>query len=217
MILGLVAGYVDAYGFLRYQTYVSFMSGNTTQAGFRFGLGQFVAAIPHILALLAFVTGVFAGTLLLHSGVRRPHRWLFSSVALLLLASIAVTLLSGILALASIMVLSMAMGFMNTTLSRVGRQTINLVFVTGTLNNMARNFALALKKEPLPDSQGPWDSHSRRGMMLLRTWMSFLVGAVVASALIALLGVWDLLLPLIIMIALSVFPGQPDSTGLQDL
>ncbi|HEY0551302.1 MAG TPA: DUF1275 family protein, partial [Verrucomicrobiae bacterium] len=31
--LALIAGYVDAYGFLAYGTYVSFMSGNTTQTG----------------------------------------------------------------------------------------------------------------------------------------------------------------------------------------
>ncbi|MGE0368464.1 MAG: DUF1275 family protein, partial [Candidatus Dadabacteria bacterium] len=31
--LALIAGYVDAYGFITFGTFVSFMSGNTTHAG----------------------------------------------------------------------------------------------------------------------------------------------------------------------------------------
>ena len=31
--LAMIAGYIDAYGLIRYQTYLSFMSGNTTQTG----------------------------------------------------------------------------------------------------------------------------------------------------------------------------------------
>ena len=35
-----IAGYVDAYTFLNYQVYGSFMSGNTTQAGLNAGRGD---------------------------------------------------------------------------------------------------------------------------------------------------------------------------------
>ena len=39
-VLALIAGYVDAYTFLNYQVYGSFMSGNTTQAGLNAGEGD---------------------------------------------------------------------------------------------------------------------------------------------------------------------------------
>ena len=57
----MVAGYVDAYGFVHYQTFVSFMSGNTTQSGVKLGLaaaasarfGVWVLVLP-VLILAAF-------------------------------------------------------------------------------------------------------------------------------------------------------------------
>ena len=45
-VLALIAGYVDAYGLIRYQTYLSFMSGNTTQTGSQIGQGHLAAAVP---------------------------------------------------------------------------------------------------------------------------------------------------------------------------
>lgn len=35
----VVAGFLDAYGYITYHTYVSFMSGNTTQVGDQIGQG----------------------------------------------------------------------------------------------------------------------------------------------------------------------------------
>src|SRR5262245_12473525 len=39
-VLALLAGYVDAYVFISYKSYASFMSGNTTQTGLQLGQGQ---------------------------------------------------------------------------------------------------------------------------------------------------------------------------------
>jgi Protein of unknown function (DUF1275) len=33
--LAMIAGFVDAYGIITYNTYLSFMSGNTTQTGYK--------------------------------------------------------------------------------------------------------------------------------------------------------------------------------------
>src|SRR2546426_9340394 len=71
--LAMIAGYVDAYGFLSYGTYVSLMSGNTTQTGLETGQGNVAAAAPALLAIGCFVTGVVTGTLLIHSGARRAR------------------------------------------------------------------------------------------------------------------------------------------------
>jgi uncharacterized membrane protein YoaK (UPF0700 family) len=56
----MLAGFVDAYGIITYNTYLSFMSGNTTQTGYRIGQGDFAAAVPSALAIVSFVSGSLA-------------------------------------------------------------------------------------------------------------------------------------------------------------
>jgi uncharacterized membrane protein YoaK (UPF0700 family) len=130
------------------------MSGNTTQTGSLIGQGNLAAAVPALLAIVFFLIGVFTGTVLAHSGTP-PSRWLpFGLVATLLAVIIGVTQLGSSASGVGIATLSLAMGFMNTALSRVGAQSVNLVFVTGTLNTMAQHLALAVKRASLPGAQG---------------------------------------------------------------
>ena len=68
-VLALIAGYVDAYTFLNYQVYGSFMSGNTTQTGLHAGQGGLAVAGYNLLPIPLFVAGVFAGTLIWHSAL----------------------------------------------------------------------------------------------------------------------------------------------------
>src|SRR5437016_37437 len=91
MCLALIAGYVDAYGLSAFGTYVSFMSGNTTQVGSMTGHGRLVEAVPPALAILSFVGGSCAGTYLTHSRLRHSRRLLFGVVATLLAAAAAVS------------------------------------------------------------------------------------------------------------------------------
>src|SRR5438876_6900519 len=86
--LAMIAGYVDAYGYLTFKTYVSFMSGNTTQTGFLTGQGDFAAAMSSLLAIVSFVIGVFTGTSLTYSGTHRSWRVRFGVVAALLAVGI---------------------------------------------------------------------------------------------------------------------------------
>src|ERR1700745_3942181 len=72
--LAMIAGFVDAYGFIIYNIYVSFMSGNTTRAGYETGQGNFAAAAHSVLPITCFLGGSFAGALLAHSSVRRIRR-----------------------------------------------------------------------------------------------------------------------------------------------
>ena len=66
-VLALIAGYVDAYTFLNYQVYGSFMSGNTTQTGLNAGEGDLAGAGYNFLPIPIFVAGVFVGTFLVYS------------------------------------------------------------------------------------------------------------------------------------------------------
>src|SRR6267378_1012359 len=67
MCLALIAGYVDAYGLSAFGTYVSFMSGNTTQVGSMTGHGRLVEALAPALAILFFVWGSCAASSRTHA------------------------------------------------------------------------------------------------------------------------------------------------------
>jgi uncharacterized membrane protein YoaK (UPF0700 family) len=208
--LALIAGYVDGFGLLTLGTYLSFMSGNTTQSGADGGQGLIAGALPPATAILFFVIGVFCGTLL---RLRFPGRWTRSIVL------VAVGVLLGVAALgthlellpplASIAGICVAMGVMNTTLSQVGHEPLNLTFVTGTLNHLGAHAALAAAHAPLKDPEGPLDSHFRRALRLGAVWVSFLGGAIVAGVSVARLGGLALLPPAALLILLALLSRPP--------
>jgi len=202
--LATVAGYADAYGYLTFTTFVSFMSGNTTHAGYNFGLLTYKAALPAVCAILSFVIGVFAGTLLSSSRARHSRRLLFLSIACLLALYIAAFHLGAVTTFPGIALLSFTMGVMNTALSRLGMQTVNITFVTGTLNQIGGHLALAARREPLSDAENKGDTHFRRAMMLSLIWGGFLGGALLGGAATSLLREWMLVIPLLIMLALAL-------------
>ena len=61
--LALIAGYIDAYGFIQFGTFVSFMSGNTTEAGSNVGTGLASAAFPSFIAIVSFVAALDSCTM----------------------------------------------------------------------------------------------------------------------------------------------------------
>jgi uncharacterized membrane protein YoaK (UPF0700 family) len=201
--LAMIAGYVDVYGYISYKTYVSFMGGNTTQTGLLVGQGKFAAAVPALLAIMFFITGVFTGTFLTYSGKRRPQDLTFGLVAAMLTAIIVITEFFSLAGGVGIALLGFAMGFMNTALSRIGAQSINLVFITGTLNTMAQHLAEAVKRAPLPEAQGSWDTHRRRAFLLMGLWISFLAGSLLGAIATLRFGVYVLLLPIGILAVFS--------------
>jgi len=165
--------------------------------------------MPSLLAIVCFVIGVFTGTSLTYSETHRSWRMRFGVVAALLAVSIGLTPLGWSRGAVGIATLSVAMGIMNTALSYVGAQPMSLTFVTGTLTRMGTHLALAVTRAPLPDAQGPWDTHARRALLLLGVWAGFLTGAMLGVAAIPRFGVWVLLPPLVTLLALAVF-GRPE-------
>ena len=141
LALSLVAGYVDAYAFLKYSVYASFMSGNTTQTGLQAGQAQFTTAARDFLPIPLFVIGVFAGIILND----RRLRWRCGLVAGLLIISAAYPHLDTHNGWFIIVILSFAMGIVNTTVTHIGGQSVHLGFVTATLYSLAEHVALEAK------------------------------------------------------------------------
>jgi uncharacterized membrane protein YoaK (UPF0700 family) len=204
LVLAMTAGYVDAYGLLRYRTYLSFMSGNTTQTGSQIGQGDPTLAVSSLVAIVFFVCGVFSGTLIALSYPRQPQRFSFGLAAALIAGMFLVAQVRAPDSLVGIATLSFAMGTLNTTISRIGAQAVNIGSVTGTLTRMADHLALAVKHAPVADAQDPRDSHARRALLLFSVWLSFLTGALVSGAGTLRFGAMVLLLPLLVMVVLAV-------------
>jgi uncharacterized membrane protein YoaK (UPF0700 family) len=201
----MIAGFVDAYGIITYGVYVSFMSGNTTQTGYQAAEGELAAAAASALAILFFVGGSFAGTLLADFAGRRARKLLFSVVAAALAAIIGGTQLGGLSTGVHIAAASFAMGVMNSALSRVGAQSVSLTFVTGTLSRVGSHLALAVRRASLSDAQGPWDTHLRRALLLARVWTGFLAGALLSGATTPRFGAWVLSAPVLILATMAAF------------
>ena len=203
--LALVSGYVDAYSYLSYKVYASFMSGNTTQSGLRIGEGEFTTVAPHLLPIGAFVLGGFGGTWLLHGRISQPERWLFAACAALLLVSLAVTLAGASPQWFNVTLLATAMGAMNTTVTHVGKLSVGLGYVSGTLNSIGQHLALAVRRVPVPHAQGAWDTNLRRAGLLSSVCFAFLFGALSGAAAKGRFDWWALLPPIIYLLALAAF------------
>jgi uncharacterized membrane protein YoaK (UPF0700 family) len=203
--LALIAGYLDGYGLLVLGTYVSFMSGNTTITGLRSGQENLHAALPSAIAIVFFVTGSFLGNLFTQSRLRHSHRLIFGVIALLLATVAGLELHGSRNVPYEIALLSLAMGMLNPALSKVGAEAVSLTFVTGTLNRIGGHLAAAAGRKPLPDGQGPGDSHLARARIEASIWSGFLVGAGMSGMAGSHFRTWALLPPCVVMIALSLF------------
>jgi uncharacterized membrane protein YoaK (UPF0700 family) len=198
--LALISGYVDSYTLLKFGVFASFMSGNTTTGGSLAGQAKLAAAGHSLLPIPFFLLGIFVGTLVGQADQHlRLHR-LFAMVAALLAIGTAAAYWAwpGWL---SIMILSSAMGILNTSITHVGGQTVSLGFVTGDLNNLAQHAALGIKRTPLPEAQGSWDTRWARAIVLAGIWTAFLGGAILGTALVPRLAAWTLLVPCVMLLA----------------
>jgi uncharacterized membrane protein YoaK (UPF0700 family) len=202
--LAMIAGFVDAYGAITYSTYLSFMSGNTTQTGYRIGQGNFAAAVPAVVAIVFFFGGSFAGALLADYARLRARRLVFGVVAAALALIIGLTQLGLSYGGVHIAIISFAMGLMNIALSKVGAESVSLTFVTGALSKLGLHLALAARRAPLADSQGSWDTQMHRALILAGIWGAFLAGALLSGVATPRFGVWVLLAPTLVLAALAV-------------
>jgi uncharacterized membrane protein YoaK (UPF0700 family) len=107
---------------------------------------------------------------------------------------------------------------MNTSVTSVGPQKINLGYVSGTLNSLARHLALATKGLPLLDATGPQDSHAWRAALLGGIWASFVFGALLAGSATPRYSTLSLIFPVIVLLGLAACnptlePGVPEASG----
>lgn len=164
--LALIAGWVDAIGFLEVgQLYLSFMSGNTTQLGLAIAAGADLRIMRASGVIGSFFFGAFVGTLLADAAGRFRLPLVLAAEFALVCATIALTALRP--GFAALLPVAIAMGMQNALRQQVGRADVGKTFVTGALFSAGQSLARALTgKAP----RAEW-------LAFLATWIAFVLGA----------------------------------------
>ncbi|HEX4682449.1 MAG TPA: YoaK family protein [Gemmatimonadaceae bacterium] len=205
-VLVMSAGYVDGYGLFAFGTFLSFMSGNTTQTGYDLGRGRFGAAVPGAAAIAGFVIGATVGSTLSRDTGARARRLVLIVVAALESMVMLLANTGAISSLALVAMLSAAMGILNRAVTHIGGQSVSLTFVTGTLSQLAAHVSSAIAGLPLRDATDARDTHARRSIELAGVWCCFLAGAVLGGLAAPRLAAWTLAPSVVVLIGLAILP-----------
>ena len=169
LALSIVAGYVDGIGFIETGGFfVSFMSGNSTQAGVELSAGEGVRALFPLFLVAAFVLGVALAAAVV--GERPRRRAAAVGGAALAVGLCAVWGASAPGVLWRFDPLALAMGALNTLYLAEGRARVAVTYATGTLVSLG----LALAALVTGRSRTAW----RRPFFL---WGSLAGGAVIGA------------------------------------
>lgn len=169
LVLSGVAGYVDTIGFIDTGGFfVSFMSGNSTQAGVDILEQGLASSLLPLTLVVAFVLGVAAGAMIGGNGRRRARAVAASASAVALSAVLAAVVPTSP---ARFWMLAVAMGALNTLYLSDGRARVAITYATGTLVSLGLAVAALLTGR----SGSAW----RRPLLL---WGSLAGGAVVGAA-----------------------------------
>lgn len=194
VFLAFIAGYIDAVGLIRWKTYVSFMSGNTTQLGIALSTGKPGIITTSIIVISCFLLGIYAGTCLSIWKRFRTQALLIYIVAFIQIIYMAVSYHSAIAPVPSIAIIGFSMGIMNTIVTAVGTQKINTDFITGTLNSLAINTAMFTMTHEHVREQ-----YKMNAIYLTILCIGFLSGAFVAPFFLPLLGNYALIIPAMLL------------------
>jgi len=190
--LALLAGYVDALGFLKLGGFfVSFMSGNSTRLGVGLAHGPADAAIA-VSLITSFVVGVILGTFVGRvRKIRRGPAVLFLVAALL--ATAASADLWGIPGFA-VLVMAAAMGAENAVFERNGEVSIGVTYMTGTLVKLGQRICDAL----LGGDRLAW-------VWYLLLWLGLVIGATIGTLIYPRLGLQGLWIAAAVATAQALF------------
>src|SRR5579871_2589277 len=140
--LAILAGYVDATGFLSLGGFfVSFMSGNSTRLAVGLVENLDYASIAGGL-IGSFVLGVIAISFASRIASRRRRSVVLLAVAVLL--ALAASLAASGLAMPAALAAAAAMGAENASFERDGEVSIGVTYMTGALVKMGQRLAEAL-------------------------------------------------------------------------
>jgi uncharacterized membrane protein YoaK (UPF0700 family) len=172
VVLSVLAGYVDALGFITLGGFfVAFMSGNLTRFSVGFAEGTWAHALTAAAVIGVFVLGTVLGATIVHLADRRnlpvKSTVLAAVSGLLLAGSLAASLDASTVAVGAML---LAMGAENSFFQRDGEVTVGLTYMTGALVKMGHRLAAAM----FGGSRSAWLRH-------FALWIGLVVGAVTGT------------------------------------
>lgn len=208
VVLTMLAGFIDALGFIRLGGfYTSFMSGNTTQFAVALGRGDLFHAVLPAVLIVAFLTGAVTGGAL---AALTPTRWVTPAVLAFETVAVTAALVTAIedvhIGTASLF-LALAMGGQNAVLAHVQGFRAGTTFITGALFSFGQKAALALAGRA---PRMGWFGDAA-------VWIALLIGEVAGTLTHAHLGAAALAIPACVagglclgacLVVLSARPGS---------
>jgi uncharacterized membrane protein YoaK (UPF0700 family) len=196
ILLAFIAGYMDATGIIKWKTYVSFMSGNTTQLGTAISGQKSEIIMTSVTVIGCFVLGIYAGTCLSLWKKIKFQILPFYIVSGILILYMMTSFTYKIPAIPSVAIIGFCMGMMNTIVTSVGDQKVNTDFVTGTLNSLAINTAMLSMTGDATEKK----QYNANIIHFLLLWTGFLSGASIGSLFLPLMGNWILSIPIVLLL-----------------
>lgn len=181
--LAAVAGFVDAVGFISVGGwFVSFMTGNSTQAAVAVVDGEFANFFLAAGLVACFVVGVVLGSVVGdRAGMRRRSAVLLLVAVMLTTAAVAYPV-TGVM-VPSALLLAAAMGAENAVFERDGEVSIGLTYMTGTLVKMSQNIAARLQGR----GERSWPRY-------LSLWSALCVGAFLGALAYSAVHFWSVVI-----------------------
>lgn len=212
-VLPLVAGFLDAVGFLALlRVFVAHMTGTTVVLGIGLGRGQWSTLLTSGLAIPFFLSGVVLGVEIdrrvERRRLQRPLAFQLGAEAILLtiFTALGVTVFrdqppeaatAGYIVL--LFLATCAMGIQTASLRKVGVLSVHTTFLSGMMTKAAE---VADKFVAEPDRRRErW----RTVMFLASVWAIYLAGATVGAFTLDHIDLWCLALPVAVLIGLIVW------------
>lgn len=217
-VLALVAGTLNSVGFVAVSVYTSHMTGITASIADQLVRGSLGIVVVGVEALTSFILGAMTCALVFNWGRRRQLRSRFANV--LLIEAVLVLAFGGLADQlvwehrnhVFVVVLCFTMGLQNATITKVSDARIRTTHVTG----MVTDIGIELGKHAYPSrmpGEPPVRADLRKLGMLTGLVALFLLGGVLGAAGYLALGFQVLLVPAVVLFAVSVPPVVADLRG----
>lgn len=209
-MLAFIAGAVNAGGFLAVQHYTSHMTGIVSAMADHLVLGAYGFVLTGLSALVAFLLGAAASTIMVqHSRRRNLHSEyalpLVLEAALLLCFGLLGSQISGIRGIdvsATVMLLSFIMGLQNAVITKLSNAEIRTTHITGVVTDLGIELGKLFSAQAAPDSA--------RLRLLAALAASFFIGGISGALGFKHLGYVATVPLALVLMALSIIPIADD-------
>jgi len=208
--LAFVGGYGDAASFVLAKTFTGHVTGNLVLAAIAIVAHEWRAALGHLSAIVAFLTGVFVSVLIvrpLKAWSSWPSLPTIMGMEVILMVGASFALASGMAHGIEIFVIfvSLALGLQNGAFRRAGGISVHTTYLTGMITSLISAEGEKYASGVLPVSSRAPDPKIE---LLCEIWIAFVVGAGTGAAMVLHFGALGMLGAGLLLIALALLEVQ---------